>query len=175
MYRSWASPIATTTAMAEVNFRDDLFYRLRSGCCTTPSLAERATNMALLPRLFLRRASDGRASFSPNALDWLTGRFWSGNVRELRAAVECGAALAIPSAAGTIVTGADVAFAVGDTPVDVPPPADPQSLEEGVAALERRRIVEALKRIGHNHTHAARELGRWRVGLLTKMNQMGLR
>jgi two-component system NtrC family response regulator len=164
-------------AVAEGSFREDLFYRLKGVVLRTPSQAERATDVALLARLFLRRASDGRASFSPDAMDWLAGRAWPGNVRELRAAVECAAALAIPSAACTIVTAADLVFATGDTPqaAAAHPPAAPQSLEDEVAALERRRIVEALARTGHNHTHTARELGLSRVGLLKKMDRMGLR
>ena len=61
----------------------------------TPSLAERATDVPLLARLFLRRAAEGRANFLPDALNWLAGWGWPGNVRELRAAVECAPALAI--------------------------------------------------------------------------------
>ena len=164
-------------AVAQGSFREDLFYRLKGVVLRTPSLAERATDVPLLASLFLRRASEGRASFSPDALDWMTGRSWPGNVRELRAAVECAAALAIPGAAGTIVNAADLAFAVGDTPPSIGSGAAiaPRSLEEEVAALERRRIVEVLQRTGRNHTHTARELGLSRVGLLKKMDRMGLR
>ncbi|MDY0957145.1 helix-turn-helix domain-containing protein [Sphingomonas sp. CFBP8993] len=95
----------------------------------------------------------------------------------MRAAVECAPALAILGAAGTIVTSADLAFAVGDAPLPVGSVATiaPQSLEEEIAALERRRIVEALQRTGHNHTHTTRGLGLSRVGLLKKMDRMGLR
>ena len=89
-------------AVAEGSFREDLFYRLKGVVLRTPSLAERATDVPLLARLFLRRAAEGRANFSPDALNWLPGRGWPGNIRELRAAVECAAALAIPGAAGTI-------------------------------------------------------------------------
>lgn len=164
-------------AVAEGSFREDLFYRLKGVVLRTPSLAERAADVPLLASLFLRRTSEGRASFSPDALDWLTSRSWPGNVRELRAAVECAAALAIPGAAGTVVTAADLAFAVGDAPLPVESVAAmaPQTLEEEVAALERRRIVEALERTGHNNTHTARELGLSRVDLLKKMDRMGLR
>ena len=49
------------------------------------------------------------------------------------------------------------------------------TLEEEISALERLRIGEALERTGRNHTHAARALGLSRVGLLKKMDRMGLR
>jgi len=161
-------------AVAEGSFREDLFYRLKGVVLRTPSLDERPSDVPLLARLFLRRTSDGRAGFAPDALDWLAARRWPGNVRELRAAVECAAALAIPGAAGVAIGAADLAFAVGDMPSE-PARAVFDTLDEEVAALERRRIVEALARTGHNHTHTARELGLSRVGLLKKMDRMGLR
>lgn len=161
-------------AVADGSFREDLFYRLKGVVLRTPSLDERAGDVPLLARLFLRRTSEGLATFAPDAIAWLEGRRWLGNVRELRAAVECAAALAVPGAAGVVVGPADLAFAVGDVAPE-PGCTDFQTLEEEVAALERRRIVEALTRTGHNHTHTARELGLSRVGLLKKMDRMGLR
>lgn len=68
----------------------------------------------------------------------------------------------------------DLAFAVGEQTVLIPA-SSPQTLEEEVIALERRRIVEALDRTAYNHTHAARDLGLSRAGLLKKMDRMGLR
>lgn len=161
-------------AVADGSFRADLFYRLKGVVLRTPSLDDRTSDVPLLARMFLRRASEGRGSFAPDALDWLTARHWPGNVRELRAAVECAAALAVPAAAGVVVGAADLAFAVGDVPA-APIHTVFGTLDEEVAALEHRRIVEALARTGHNHTHTARELGLSRVGLLKKMDRMGLR
>ncbi|WP_416366507.1 helix-turn-helix domain-containing protein [Sphingomonas aurantiaca] len=113
--------------------------------------------------------------FTPDALGWLTTRRWPGNVRELRAAVECAAALAPQSATGVDVGATDLAFAVGDPVADLPTIGTPQTLEEEIAALEYRRITETLARTGHNHTHTARHLGLSRVGLLKKLDRMGLR
>lgn len=117
----------------------------------------------------LRRAAPGK-SFAFAALDWIAQRAWPGNVRELRAAVECAAALA----QGAAISVEDLAFATGETAPVTLPPAN-TTLEEEVAALERRRILEALERNGHNHTHSARDLGLSRAGLLKKMDRMGLR
>lgn len=50
-----------------------------------------------------------------------------------------------------------------------------RTLEQEVALLERRLITQALEEVGHNHTHAARLLGLSRVGLLKKVDRMGLR
>lgn len=156
-------------AVADGAFREDLYYRLKGVALTTPRLDDRGGDKALLAQIFLRRVS-GQARFSPAALSWIAQRSWPGNVRELRAAVECAAALG----QGPLIEVEDLAFATGSgEPVQVAP--QPQSLEEEVAALERRRIVEALERTGHNHTHTARDLGLSRVGLLKKMDRMGLR
>ncbi|NKJ42342.1 sigma-54 dependent transcriptional regulator [Novosphingobium sp. SG720] len=156
-------------AVADGVFREDLYYRLKGLVLSTPRLDERGADKALLAQIFLRRAAPG-ISFGVAALEWIAQRTWPGNVRELRAAVECAAALA----QGTAISVEDLAFATGGTaPVTLP--AANVTLEEEVAALERRRIIESLERTGHNHTHTARDLGLSRVGLLKKMDRMGLR
>lgn len=168
-----------TAMVADGSFREDLFYRLKGVVLRTPALAERPGDVLLLATLFLRRMAGADVRFTPAALAWLAGRAWPGNVRELRAAVECAAALAAPGPAGTAIDAADLAFAVGEAEpaplAEVAAPAARLSLEEEVAALERLRITEALARTGHNHTHTARELGLSRVGLLKKLDRMGLR
>lgn len=156
-------------AVAEGSFREDLYYRLKGLVLTTPRLDDRDADKTLLAQIFLRRVSD-QTRFAPESLAWIAQRPWPGNVRELRAAVECAAALV----EGAVISVQDMVFATGaGEPFNALP--QPQTLEEEVAALERRRIVEALERTGHNHTHSARELGLSRVGLLKKMDRMGLR
>lgn len=162
------------SAITEGSFREDLYYRLRGLVLRTPALDERAEDIAILARLFLGRATNGEGTLAPDALGWLTARRWPGNVRELRAAVECAAALATRGATGISINAGDLAFATGEAAPSVSVSTS-QTLEEEIAALEHRRIVEALDRTGHNHTHAARELGLSRVGLLKKMDRMGLR
>ncbi|SFG50860.1 two-component system, NtrC family, response regulator [Novosphingobium sp. CF614] len=158
-----------SAAVAEGSFREDLYYRLKGLVLNTPRLDERGPDKALLAKIFLRRVST-RSRFAPEALAWITQRPWPGNVRELRAAVECAAALA----EGSAINVHDMTFATGaGEPVHAL--LQTQTLEEEVIALERKRIVEALERTGHNHTHSARELGLSRAGLLKKMDRMGLR
>lgn len=160
-------------------FREDLYYRLKGMVLRTPPLSERPEDVPVLATLFLRRASGGGAGFTQDALDWLGGRDWRGNVRELRALVECAAALAGPGPGDErLLDATDLAFAAGG---EMPVPATDatatgrRTLEQEVALLERRLITQALEEVGHNHTHAARLLGLSRVGLLKKMDRMGLR
>ncbi|QJE74334.1 sigma-54-dependent Fis family transcriptional regulator [Aerophototrophica crusticola] len=170
--------------VAEGTFREDLYYRLRGMVLRTPPLAERAEDVPVLATLFLRRALPGPARFTPSALAWLAERPWKGNVRELRAVVECAAALAAPGPDGTVTLGADdLDFAAGGGTLPDPvldlapgaPPAGRRTLDEEVEALERRLITKALAETGHNHTHTARLLGLSRMGLLKKLDRMGLR
>lgn len=161
-------------AVADGSFREDLYYRLRGLILRTPTLDERPDDIPRLASLFARRAGHGETSLSAAAIDWLATRRWPGNVRELRAAIECAVALAPSGPNGCMIGVDDLAFAVGEQDRAAPVPA-PQTLEEEVVALERRRIIEALDRTGHNHTHAARDLGLSRAGLLKKMDRMGLR
>ncbi len=159
-------------------FREDLYYRLKGIILRTPSLAERKTDILLLASLFLRRTSQAEARFTSAAQHWLVAREWKGNVRELRSAVECAAALTPPAATGSSIDVPDFCFAVGEHAENTLPAQGQHrslTLDQEVAALERLRIVEALERTARNHTHAARELGLSRVGLLKKMDRMGLR
>lgn len=165
--------------VGEGTFREDLYYRLKGMVLRTPPLSERPEDVPVLATLFLRRASGGGGRFTQNALDWLVDRDWRGNVRELRALVECAAALAGPAEAGErLLDAADLAFAANGemaVPVVDNGATGRRTLEQEVAVLERRLIIQALEETGHNHTHAARLLGLSRVGLLKKMDRMGLR
>lgn len=165
--------------VGEGTFREDLYYRLKGMVLRTPPLSERPEDVPVLATLFLRRATGGGGHFTPDALDWLSGRDWRGNVRELRALVECAAALSGQGESGQrLLDAADLAFAAGEE-VQLPTPdttmTDRRTLEQEVTMLERRLITQALAEVGHNHTHAARLLGLSRVGLLKKMDRMGLR
>ncbi|MFN3944687.1 MAG: sigma-54 interaction domain-containing protein [Allosphingosinicella sp.] len=77
-------------AIDEQRFREDLFYRLSVFPIELPSLAERAEDVPLLVRHFLRQGEErGRcAGFTAEAMDRMAAHGWPGNVRELRNAVE---------------------------------------------------------------------------------------
>jgi two-component system response regulator GlrR len=85
-------------AMAEGQFRTDLFYRLNVVTLTLPPLAERREDIALLANHFLLKLADkyGKrlSGFAPEALKALTTAAWPGNVRQLYNVVEQVCALA---------------------------------------------------------------------------------
>jgi DNA-binding NtrC family response regulator len=55
------------------------------------------------------------------------------------------------------------------------PPGEARTLEEKIAALERREIEAALAESGGNKSRAAERLGLSRQGLLNKLARYGLR
>ena len=79
-------------AIADGEFREDLYHRLAVVPIHVPALAERASDVPILVAHFLvLLCSQGGRSVpevSAEAMDMLAGAPWTGNVRELRNAVE---------------------------------------------------------------------------------------
>jgi two-component system, NtrC family, nitrogen regulation response regulator NtrX len=79
-------------AIADGEFREDLFYRLNVVPVRIPPLRERREDVPMLVRHFVGQLSkrDGVApkSFTKDAVDRLRSLAWPGNVRELRNTVE---------------------------------------------------------------------------------------
>ena len=79
-------------AMAEGQFREDLYYRLNVVTLALPTLGERREDIALLANHFLNRLATkyGKrlSGFAPEALKALTTAAWPGNVRQLYNVVE---------------------------------------------------------------------------------------
>jgi two-component system response regulator GlrR len=85
-------------AMAEDQFRTDLYYRLNVVTLTLPALSERREDIVLLANHFLVKLADKYnkrlSGFAPEALKSLTTAAWPGNVRQLYNVVEQVCALA---------------------------------------------------------------------------------
>ena len=79
-------------AIVDGEFREDLYHRLAVVPIHVPSLAERASDVPVLVAHFLDMlcSQSGRSvpKVSAEATDMLAGAPWTGNVRELRNAVE---------------------------------------------------------------------------------------
>ena len=73
-------------------FREDLFHRLNVVPIKIPSLAERIDDIPILAKYFVEQlsSSDGFAyrEFTNEALTFLQGMNWPGNIRQLRNLVE---------------------------------------------------------------------------------------
>jgi len=74
------------------NFRQDLFYRLRSVNIRIPSLRERKEDIPLLFEKFVKEFSEKIgiqfSGITQEAMEFLKNYYWNGNVRELRNVIE---------------------------------------------------------------------------------------
>jgi len=75
------------TARREKRFREDLFYRLSAITITLPSLNQRLEDIPELVSFFVQRlcAESGIVAppIQPEAIEFLQGQIWEGNVRQL--------------------------------------------------------------------------------------------
>ena len=85
-------------AMAEGQFREDLYYRLDVVTMNLPSLDERREDIPLLANYFVRQLvkkyNKGIVGIAPEAMEVLASAAWPGNVRQLYNVVEQSCALA---------------------------------------------------------------------------------
>ena len=180
----------------EVNagrFRRDLYYRINGVTISIPPLRERRREIVPLARVFASRVRSAPLAFGREVVSALESHSWPGNIRELRNTVERAMLL---SSGGSVRPSHLVLEPVRDgnitMPIDrisaerlsserlssptlpLPPPAEPRSLPNAVADLERQRILDALEQCGGNQTRAARALGISRNTLLARLDEYGL-
>ena len=147
--------------MAKKLFREDLYYRLSVFPIALPDLAKRSDDVVLLAQHFLSRMSVkyGKkvARISPPAVNMLQAYSWPGNVRELENCME----RAVLTAKDDCVHSYNLppALQLAEFAEDPFRPGDTRTLDEQVAAFERRVLEDALQRHGGNRSAAGRELG----------------
>ncbi len=157
-------------------FRQDLFYRLNVIRIHVPPLRERPEDVPLLAEHFLRKhtaLTGKRLSFAPEALRWILGQPFPGNVRELENVVERAVALA----AGPRITLDDLptenGIGTSATPVDVPI-APGFEIDAWLGDQEKRILLRALERTGGNQTAAAKLVGTTFRSLRYRLRKFGL-
>jgi two-component system NtrC family response regulator len=166
--QSQARMIAATnrdllSLVAAGTFREDLLHRINVAELHLPPLRERPADVAELAQTFLGRFAEvhGRkCSLTAEALDYLTGLPWEGNVRALKNAIERMAVLVAGEEIGIkdirlspsrkAPTATAPLVKVGDTPIDLP-----RILED----WEQEMINQAIERFQGNRSAAARHLG----------------
>ena len=162
-------------AVAEGDFREDLYYRLAVVPLRLPPLRERGDDVPRIAARVLAELGAGEVQLGESARAALAGYAWPGNVRELRNALE-----------HALVLRSDPArIELADLPAALRRPAEgplervlggsfpPEGLDLG--QLERQCMVSALELAGGNQTRAARLLGISRQTLIYRMAKHGLR
>ena len=179
------------TAMAEKQFREDLFYRLSVVVITLPPLRERAEDIPALVQYFLRRYGQelgaAQASIQPAAGQLLSEQPWPGNIRELENAIRKALLLARGYSIGVAevrqALSASPSRAAGDSPIaayvaELLAAASRGELENVRADLfetaDRELFSQAIKLAQGNQAKAARWLGVSRLTMREKLIHFGL-
>ena len=186
---------ATHRDLAELTragaFREDLYFRVAVFELEVPPLRARQGDVALLSQHMLMRITgpDGKSpTLSPEALAFLEGYSFPGNVRELenllqRAAVVCmdGTVHAEDFPPRARLQGGQASSEPmrGDGPAAqtgaVAEPSDHSEHPATIQETERRMIEKAIKRTGGNLSEVGRQLGIGRTTLYRKLKKHGLR
>jgi len=137
--------------VAEGDFREDLYYRLKGVEIALPPLRERREDIPLLTRYFVeefcRREHIDPPRMGPEVLALLMEYDYPGNVRELQNLMEAAVSLG-----GRAIDGELVRSLLGQQERTAPAALD-------LATAERRHIARILKLVGGNKTRAAQILG----------------
>jgi DNA-binding NtrC family response regulator len=149
----------------EGSFRDDLLYRINTIEIKLPPLRERAVDIPLIARQFLKQYGRTQPpTLTVDALDVLTRYPWPGNVRELRNVIE----RVVLLAHGPQIRGSDL-------PLQLAGQGTATASGPGVslAELERRHIESVLHNVNWHQGRAAVALGISSKTLYRKIREFG--
>jgi two-component system nitrogen regulation response regulator NtrX len=158
-------------AVADGDFREDLFFRLNVFPIRLPALRERLEDLPALVSHLAERVRPRQApTFTPQALEALAGYGWPGNVRELANLVERLSILCGP----TVDAGAVRDVLRGGSPPPPSPTALGRPLSEALDDYERGLLRTALVQSEGNIAEAARLLRTDRANLYRRLRRLGL-
>jgi len=173
-------------AIAQGQFREDLYYRLNVFAIRLPALRSRRDDILPLSEAFMgeigRNIGRPPAGISRDARQMLIDYHWPGNVRELRnilerAAILCDGGLitadhlalqVIPKPAVAASKETAAAAAVASVPLNEPPAS-----AADLHTMERTMIEQALQNARFNKSKAAKALGLTRHQLYVRMRKYG--
>ena len=151
----------------EGKFREDLLYRMNTIEIILPPLREREDDVILLADHYLNyyagKYNKPGFTFSTDAYKKLITYSWPGNVRELRHTIE----KAVILAESDVITKKDMQLHEDSVYIN---PDEPMSLED----IERKVILNVLKKHNGNHSYSADELKIARSTLLRKLKKYEL-
>jgi DNA-binding NtrC family response regulator len=161
-----------------------LYYRLKVLEIRLPSLAERTEDLPLLVDYFLSAKTEERgkevAGITREALSYLLGKEWKGNVRELENAMETAVKkadrlitlkdLLISASASPETTG----FSARDCTREEPADDCPVFADADMSQIEKVAIVNALRSNGGLVEPASKALGLSKSTIYNKINEYSL-
>ena len=140
---------ATVPEDLEISFTPQLATMLSypSEAIHLPPLRARGNDAVSWAEYFLAKIHPG-LKLDPSARQAIEERSWSGNLLELRVALERASA----AAEGRMISAQDLGGTDSERNEIIP-------LNDAVAQFKRRYILQTLERVGGNRTKAARALG----------------
>ncbi|MDD1149096.1 sigma-54 dependent transcriptional regulator [Pseudomonas sp. TNT2022 ID357] len=169
-------------AVANKEFREDLYYRLNVFPIPLPALRERVEDIAPLARHFAHSlgATAGKriTGFSPQALQAMASYTWPGNIRELQNCVERATIVARAS----VIEESDLPGYLFDTPpagtessvaLSVGPQV-PSDLDAALAEVERAYILAALHQSNGVQAAAAQMIGISERSFWYRLKKLGI-
>jgi two-component system response regulator AtoC len=158
-------------------FREDLYFRLNVVAVNLPPLRERPVDIPLLAEHFMQEFAEHHRKplerISPSAVDAMCEFEWPGNVRQLRHAMERaviwseGEELDTDDLPAEVINGSVVAASVLRTGTD-------DSLPDTMERIERRILIDTLRRAAGVQATAARRLGISERSMWHKVKKHGI-
>jgi DNA-binding NtrC family response regulator len=172
-------------------FREDLYFRLNVLPIRVPPLRDRAEDVPELVdhfvRLYAHRTGKAVSGVDDDALVWLKGFAWPGNVRQLENVIERAVVITegptigvaeLPDELRSAAAAVTLAASEEEVNGQVELPADLALLLQTERAererREREHLVRALAAAAGNKAEAARALGVPRSTLVSKLKKFGL-
>jgi Nif-specific regulatory protein len=156
-------------------FREDLYFRLNVLPIEMPPLRERKADIPSLAQHFVAVFAGQQErevpALSPELMAVLMQSDWPGNVRELQNYIE----RLVAMTPGKVLRPDPLPNDLRQRVVITARGARGRTLEDLVAELEKRQVLEALDRNEGNQTRAARELGLTEQSLRYRLRKYALR
>ncbi len=153
-------------------FRQDLFYRVNIVRLRLPALRERKEDIPVLIERFiekLNRLQDKSVTgVDPEALKWLMGYDYPGNIRQLENIIEHAFILCAQGEIGIRHLPAYLA------PSSVSVNVTSSSIDSIRRSTEEEVILKALERNGYNRLATAKELGMHKTTLFRKLKKFNI-
>ena len=159
--------------VAAGSFREDLLYRLNLISIRLPALRERPSDIPLLANHFCREFGEhygrGPLQLDADAVAWLCGEPWPGNVRQLRQTIE----RAVLVLEGERLRAADLRL-LSELEARPDEPSLPTPGEMTLDQMEKAMIVKCLGHYGANVSRVAEALGLSRAALYRRFQKYGI-
>ena len=164
-------------AVAEGQFRQDLFYRINVIHIELPALRERAGDIPLLIEHFLQKTLRDLPKeiegFDNEAIEAMQDYAWPGNIRELENVVQRATLLTKSPIIGLDLLPTSILSNVsrGSSTASIVPG---QTLREALEGPERQIILDVLRANRFSRNLTANQLGINRTTLYKKMKRLGI-